>query len=303
MDVTIVIPTLNEEKGIGSVIEGFKKLGYNDILVIDGGSKDRTREIAEEKGARVVIQSGKGKGQAVAEAFELVDSDVVVLIDGDGSYLPEEVEKLLEPIRRGVADHVVGNRFANYESGAFTKMNLLGNKILNFFFRLAYGIELHDILSGYRALIKDVYKNIDLKMPGFEIETELTVETIAKGFRIMEVPITYRKREGETKLHPIKDGFKIGKAIYDLLSRYSPGRYLYFVGFLFVILGLAVGIHVVIDWFAGITHYLLATLTALFIITGMQLLMFGFIADFIFRSNASFRRELIAIREELKKRK
>jgi len=300
MEVTVVIPTLNEEEAIGEVVEGFVKRGYR-VLVIDGNSQDRTREIAKEKGAEVVIQSGKGKGQAVAEAFEIVNSDVLVLIDGDGSYLPEEVDKLLEPIKRGIADHVVGNRFANFEKGAFTRLNLFGNKVLNFFFRFAYGIELRDILSGYRAMTKEVYKNADLKKPGFEVETELTVETIAKGFRIMEVPITYRKRGGRTKLNPLKDGFKIGKTIYELLSRYSPARYLYFAGLAFIIAGLIFGCYVVVEWFARVTHYLLAVLTTLFIITGVQLVMFGLIADFIFRSNVEFRKEIRRLKEAVER--
>lgn len=298
MDVTIVIPTLNEEEAIGEVVEGFVRKGHK-VLVIDGNSKDRTREISKEKGAKVVIQSGKGKGQAVAEAFKIVDSDVIVLIDGDGSYLPEEVDVLLNPIKKGVADHVVGNRFANFEKGAFTRLNLLGNKVLNFFFRFAYGVELRDILSGYRAMTREVYKNVELKKSGFEVETELTVETIAKGFRILEVPITYRKRGGKTKLNPIKDGFRIGKTIYELMRRYSPARYLYFAGMAFIFIGLISGSYVVIEWFARVTHYLLAILAALFIITGIQLIMFGLIADFIFRSNVEFRREIRKLKGEI----
>ncbi|MEM4702229.1 MAG: glycosyltransferase, partial [Archaeoglobaceae archaeon] len=85
MNVTVVIPTLNEEKGIGGVVESFKKMGF-EVLVIDGRSKDRTREIAAEKGAKVLLQTGKGKGNAIAEAFKIVDSEILVLVDGDGSY-------------------------------------------------------------------------------------------------------------------------------------------------------------------------------------------------------------------------
>lgn len=298
MEVTVVIPTLNEEEAIGEVVEKFIKQGYR-VLVIDGNSQDRTREIAKAKGAEVVIQSGKGKGQAVAEAFEMVDSDIIVLVDGDGSYLPDEVDKLLEPIKKGIADHVVGNRFANYEKGAFTRLNLFGNKVLNFFFRFAYGYEFRDILSGYRAMTREVYKNVDLRKHGFEVETELTVETIAKGFRMMEVPITYLKRGGKTKLNPLRDGFRIGKTIYELLSRYSPARYLYFFGLGFIIAGLISGSYVVIEWFSRVSHFLLAVLTALLIITGIQLIMFGLIADFIFRSNVELRKELRRIREAI----
>ncbi len=299
----ILIPTLNEEATIGEVIEGFFRQGYHNVLVIDGNSTDRTREIAERMGAKVVIQTGKGKGQAIREAFGIIDSPVVVVIDGDGTYLPEEVNKLLEPIRRNYADHVVGNRFANFEKGAFTRLNLIGNKIINFLFRIAYGVELHDILSGYRALTRELYKSVELEKPGFEVETELTVETIAKGFRIVEVPITYRRRGGKTKLNPIKDGIKIGMAIYDLMKRYSPGRYFYFMGMCMIATGLGVGLYVVRDWFRHITHYLLAILTALLIISGLQVIIFGTITDLLYRSNVELRREMRKVLNSLEEMK
>jgi len=301
MDVCILIPTLNEEKTIGEVIDSFLRQGFTNIVVIDGNSTDRTREIAKSKGAKVLVQSGKGKGQAIKEAFQLIDSDVVVIIDGDGTYLPEEVHKLLEPIEKGIADHVVGNRLVKFEKGAFTRLNLIGNKILNFFFRLTYGVDLYDILSGYRALKRDVYKNVELRKHGFEVETELTVETIAKGFSILEVPITYRKRGGKTKLHPLKDGFKIATTIYGLLKRYSPGRYFYFVGSLLILAGFLIGLYVIYDWFKNISHYLLAILTALLIISGLQIIVFGMMSDFVFRSTVQMRRELVAVKDELKR--
>ena len=301
MNTCILIPTLNEEANIGWVIEGFIKQGFTDIFVIDGRSTDRTREIAERMGAKVVIQTGKGKGQAIREAFGMIDSDVVVIVDGDGSYLPDEVNRLLEPIRRGVADHVVGNRFANFEKGAFTRLNLFGNKILNLFFRLVYGVELHDILSGYRALTKEVYRNVELRKSGFEVETELTVETIAKGFRIMEVPITYRKRGGKTKLHPLKDGFRIATTIYELLKRYSPGRYFYFLGLTLIVSGVLMGGYVVYEWFRNVSHYLLAILTTLLIVSGLQVIIFGMMSDFLFRSNTEIRKEIREMREEIER--
>ena len=296
-DVTVIIPTLNEEGGIGGVIDGFKRLGYDNILVIDGNSTDRTREIAEEKGAKVIIQTGKGKGQAVAEAFKLVDSEVVVLIDGDGTYDPADVEKLLEPIRRGLAEHVMGNRMANFEPGAFNRLNLIGNRILNWFFRFLYGVEVHDILTGYRALTREVYKNVELDKHGFEIETELVVETLSKGYRIMEVPITYRKREGDTKLSPLKDGLRIGRTIFELLTRYNPAKYLYLLGIISMIAGIISGLYVVYDWMRGITHYLLVTLTAILVLGGLQLIMFGFVASYLFKMMVDIKRNIRELEE------
>lgn len=295
-----MIPTLNEENNIGEVVEKFIKKGYR-VVVIDGHSIDRTREIAESKGAEVIVQSGKGKGQAIKEAFSFIDSDVIVLIDGDGTYLPEEVDKILRPVEKGYADHVIGNRFANFEKGAFTRLNLIGNKILNFFFRLTYGIDLHDILSGYRALTRDVYKNVYLRKSGFEVETELTVDTISKGFSIVEVPISYLKRGGETKLNPLRDGFRIAATINQLLSHYSPGRYFYFIGMILILLGFIIGVYVTYEWFKDITHSLLAILTTLLIISGLQILVFGIISDFVFRTSSQMRRELIGVKSELKK--
>ncbi|MBO8182983.1 MAG: S-layer glycoprotein N-glycosyltransferase AglJ [Archaeoglobus sp.] len=301
LSVCIVIPTLNEEKNIGATIDEFRQEGFENIFVIDGKSSDRTVEIAKSKGARVEIQSGKGKGQAVAEAFELLNDDVLILVDGDGTYAAKDAKKLLEPIEKGIADHVVGNRFSGYEKGAFTKLNLIGNKLLNFVFRVTYGVELYDILSGYRALVRDLYKSVNLQKMGFEVETELTVETIAKGFRIMEVPVSYRRRGGATKLNPLRDGARIASTIYNLLARYSPGRYLYFFGAFLILLGFFTGVFTVYEWFRHITHQLLAILTALLIITGMQVIIFGVISDFVFRGNSEIRRELIALRSEIRK--
>jgi len=291
-EVTILIPTKNEEDGIGWVIDEFKKLGYNNILVIDGHSTDRTREIAEAKGAKVVLQSGRGKGQAVAEAFKMIDTPVVVIIDGDGTYDPKDVEKMLQPIERGMADHVIGNRLINFEKGAFTRLNLIGNKIFNWFFRFIYGVEVHDLLTGYRALTRELYKSVELEKHGFEIETELTVETIAKGFRLAEVPINYYRRKGKANLHPIKDGWRIGKTIIELLVRYNPARYLYFIGALFLIFGLISGLYVVHEWLNGISHDLLAIVTAILVLGGIQFIAVGFVMTYMFKVMTEIKKEL-----------
>lgn len=301
MKVRIIIPALNEEESIGEVIEGFKRAGYSNILVVDGKSTDRTREVAKEKGAEVIVQSGHGKGQAVIEAFQLVEDDVVVLIDADGTYLASEVDRLLEPIKRGIADHVVGNRLINFEKGAFTKLNLLGNKIINFLFRLLYGVDLHDILSGYRALTKDVYKSVNLEKMGFELETELTVESIANGFKIVEVPISYRKRAGKTKLKPVSDGYRIIATIYSLLGRYSPGRYFYMFGISLLSLGFILGIYIVLEWMKRVSHFLLVNLVSILVVSGIMMLAIGILSDSLFRINVTMRREIREINRRLEK--
>lgn len=282
-NVCILIPTLNEESTIVELIEGFKSEGFDNILVIDGNSTDRTCELAESKGARVVVQSGKGKGQAVQEAFKIIESEYVVMTDGDGTYLPSDVHTMLSPVIEGDADHVIGNRFANYDPNAFTRLNLIGNRALNKLFSYAYRKKLNDILSGYRAFTKEVIKTLGLNETGFEIESEMTIESIKKDFNVVEVPITYlaRHTQASTKLNPLKDGFRIGMTIYKLAKMHNPMFYFGIIGAFLILLGTLTGIFVVIEWMAGITHLPLTVLTALLIISGVQMFIFGLMSDLI----------------------
>lgn len=282
-DICILIPTLNEAATIGQLIKDFKKEGFSSILVIDGNSKDGTDRIAEAEGAKVVKQTGKGKGQAMMQAFGLIESPYVIMVDGDGTYLAREAPSLIEPILEGRADHVIGNRLEKYSPGAFTKLNLVGNRLINIFFDVAYGVNLKDILSGYRAFTIESVRELDLNKTGFEIETEISVECILKKQRVEEVPITYlpRNEKGATKLNPVKDGFRIGSTIYRLAKVHNPMFYFGIIGSFFIVAGLITGAYVIVDWFHGITRIPLSVLTALFIIFGLQMFIFGMLSDLI----------------------
>lgn len=299
-DVCILIPTLNEASTIGQLIKDFRQEDFSNILVIDGNSKDGTGQIAEAEGARVVIQTGKGKGQAMIQAFGIIESSYVVMVDGDGTYLAREARSLLKPILEGKADHVIGNRLENYSPGAFTKLNLVGNRIINLFFDVAYGTDLKDILSGYRAFTLESVRELELNKTGFEIETEISVECILKKQRVEEVPITYlpRNEKGATKLNPLKDGFRIGSTIYRLAKVYNPMFYFGIIGLLFIIAGLFTGTYVVVEWFNDITHVLLSVLTTLFIIFGLQMFIFGMLSDLI----VTLHRQTVKLIQENNKR-
>ena len=278
-DVCILIPTLNEEETIGEVISSFKRQGFDNILIIDGDSTDSTREIAKRAGARVVIQQGKGKGAAVRQAFELIDSDIIVMIDGDGTYLPSEVQRLIEPIEKGEAEHVIGNRFAY--GGAFAVLHRLGNWFLNKIFSIGYGLELQDILSGYRAFTKEAVKKMTLRKEGFEIEAEMTVESVKRGIKLKEVPISYRKRRGKSKLNFFRDGMRITYTLYVLARTHNPAFYFGIIGSTFILIGVITGIYVVYEWFNGITRVPLTVFTSLMIISGVQFLIFGLLGDLL----------------------
>ena len=281
--VCILIPTLNEEATIQQLIRGFHEEGFHNIFIIDGNSSDRTRELAKAEGARVEVQHGKGKGQAVQEAFGMIDSPFVVMTDGDMTYLASDIYTMLKPLIENKADQVIGNRFANYEKGAFTKLNLLGNQLLNKLFGFAYGSWLEDILSGYRGFTHEAIKEFDLNEIGFEIETEIAVESVKKEHRIEVVPITYvtRHSSGATKLNPLRDGFKIGATIYKLAKLHNPMFYFGIIGSAFVLGGVLTGIFVVSEWLQGVTRIPMSILTALLIISGIQMFIFGMLSDLV----------------------
>ena len=294
-DVRILIPTLNEEESIEFVVKEFKALGFENILVVDGHSTDATLARAKKAGASVILQSGKGKGQALKEVFEMIDEKYILLIDGDGTYLPSEAIGLLEPVLNGKADHVVGNRLVNIKGGALNRLNMFGNRIINRFFVLIYRVRLNDILSGYRAFTSEGIRSLDLSMPGFEIESEITIQSVKKGLRIFEVPITYMPRPAgtRTKLHPFRDGLKIVITIFRMAKTENPMFFFGVIGSFFGAAGFLIGLYVVRDWlFWRIDHIPLTILTAILIIVGIQLFLIGLLGDMTASMNREMMREI-----------
>jgi glycosyltransferase (TIGR04182 family) len=303
-DVCILIPTLNEGKTIGGIVTEFRSMGFSNILVIDGHSKDDTAKIAEKAGAKVILQSGKGKGQAVTQAFQVMNNKYVVMMDGDGTYLPEEVYNLLEPVISGLADHVIGDRTVNYQKGAFTRLNLFGNVILNKIFGFAYGVWLEDILSGYRAFSHDAIKQIVLNRTGFEVETEITVECVKKNLKTIEVPITYLSRVScaATKLKPMRDGFRIASTIFLLARMHNPLFYFGIMGGFLTLSGVSIGIYVVNEWLKGINHIPMTILSTLLIVTGIQVFILMILSDLIVsmhRENMHMMRKILREKEKI----
>jgi dolichol-phosphate mannosyltransferase len=288
-EVCILIPTLNEAMTIGNVVREFRTLGYNHILVVDGKSTDNTVKVAREAGATVRTQTGKGKGNAIIEAFEVIEQPYILMLDGDGTYSAKDAEKLLTPLFLGF-DQVIGDRLINAEEGSFSRLNLFGNHILNLLFKIAHSRDLQDILSGYRAFSKLAIQQMHLKETGFEIETEISVEAVRNGQRIMVVPIRYSRRPGtSTKLSPFHDGVKIVTTIYRLARVNNPMFYFGIMGLFTTVLGLLTGVYVLLEWFRHIDHIPLTILTVLLIVVGIEIFMFGMISDMLL----VFHREII----------
>ena len=280
-EVCIFIPTLNEAPTIAELIGEFKERGFRHILVMDGHSTDGTPDIARAAGAVVRTQTGRGKGNAIIEAVAIIDKPYVLMLDGDGTYAPDDVERMLDPLGLGF-DHVIGDRLAGPEGEAFTRLNLLGNQILNLMFKLAHGRDLHDILSGYRAFTLPSIRQMTLKESGFEIETEMAIEAVRHGQRITVVPVRYLARPGTaTKLNPLQDGARIFSTIYRLAKMNNPIFYFGIIGLFISLAGGVIGVYVVLEWLRNIEHLPLTILTVLLITIGFQIFMFGVISDML----------------------
>ena len=218
--IQAIIPTLNEEKTIVGVIEG-TTLYVDSILVIDGKSEDDTVSLAKEKGAQILIQNGRGKGSALKEAFDYVESEIVVMLDGDGSMRPVEIPLFIEGIFSG-ADVVKGSRFlVGGGSEDISWLRVLGNTAFVLLVNLIYGTNFTDLCYGYIAFTKNALKKLspNLRSQGFAIETEILIKAKKLNMKIIEVPsFELNRRFGTSNLHTFRDGFKILSMILTEIS-------------------------------------------------------------------------------------
>jgi len=203
-DIVVVIPTLNEEKGISSTIKTIKqsldsKFSYQ-ILVVDGLSTDKTVKIAKSLGAKVIRQRRSGYGDALQAGFHFVDTQmnslITVMIDADGTYEPKDIEKMAEIILKGEADFVIGNRFANMDKKAMTRLNKIGNKVLSATAQKLLKINVSDSQCGLRAFRSDLANIFYTTSIGMPFATEMLAAINSYHIKIKEIPTSYYERIG-----------------------------------------------------------------------------------------------------------
>ncbi len=284
--ITVAIPCRNEEMTVAKVITNFRaQLPGADIVVFNNDSSDKTEEVAKANGAKVFFEKRRGKGYVLQHMFRVISTDILVLVDGDDTYMAEDVHKLISPIKRDEADMVVGDRLSGKRG--FSVSHRFGNAVfkymLNYLFRTRYS----DILSGYRAMRKDFYKNLPLLARGFEIETELTLQSLERGYCVTEVPIEYRNRQqgSHSKISKFKDGSRIIFTIIALLRDYRPITFFAYLGGFFLIAGIFFGGIVVREYFQTgfIARVPTAILSITLIIVGVNAIISGLILSAINR--------------------
>ncbi|MCF2141375.1 MAG: glycosyltransferase family 2 protein [Candidatus Lokiarchaeota archaeon] len=232
----VIVPVFNEEHAIKDVIHRIKRVlrtypYETKITVIDDGSTDKTIEkIGSEPEINLVTNRiNQGKARSLNKCFRMIgENEIVVLIDGDGEHPPEEIMKLVTPILKGKADIVIGTRFSpkfplslekapkgSYLNNhkRFSKIRKFGNIIISILIFLLYKQYISDSQSGYRAFKPGILMKYQSKFTGFEIETEMTLELMKRGYRLYEVPITTGLSTRESHMHIFRDSLKIFKTI------------------------------------------------------------------------------------------
>ena len=290
--IAVLIPCYNEELTIEKVIKDFRKeLPNADIYVYNNNSKDRTEEIARNNGAIVVNEYKQGKGNVVRSQFRDIEADIYVMVDGDDTYPAEFVHQLIEPVKNGQADMVIGDRLSN---GTYQKENKrpfheFGNNLVKKSINILFKTKLKDIMTGYRVFNKRFVKNMPVLSPKFEIETEMSLYALDKKYIIKEIPIVYRDRpEGSTsKLDTVGDGIKVVKTIVRMFKDYKPFKFFGIIALILFLLGLIIGIPVLIEFFktSYITKVPSAILTMGLISLSAISLQCGIILDTITRQH------------------
>lgn len=251
--VAVLIPCYNEELTVGKVIDDFRRvLPGASIYVYDNNSSDRTAQVAREHGAQVRFEPRQGKGVTVRQMFRDIEADCYLLVDGDSTYPADAAPALIDPILTGEADMTVGDRLSN---GSYAQENQrpfhdFGNNLVRWLIRLMYGYAFHDVMTGYRAFSRVFVRSLPVVSRGFQLECEISIHAVDKGWRIKEVPIDYRDRPAGSvsKLSTVSDGVRVLMAIGSLFKDYLPFKFFSLVAAVFVALGLAVGIPVVAEF-------------------------------------------------------
>ena len=207
-EVSVVIPTMNEEASIGAVIDEVHTALVDwdlEVLIVDTDSRDRTRDIAMEKGARVVPQPRRGYGRAYKTGFAAATGTFIATLDADLTYPAYRFPDFLTPLAGDRADFVSGDRLSGLSDGAMTGMHRVGNEILNIAFRSLYDSGVSDSQSGMWSFRRSILPRLQLLHDGMAFSEELKLEVIRAGFRFLEIPIEYRIRVGDKKIRSVSD--------------------------------------------------------------------------------------------------
>lgn len=251
--VAVLIPCLDEAATIAKVVSDFRReLPGADVWVYDNGSTDDTARLARAAGAKVAVEPRRGKGSVVRQMVRDIDASAYVLVDGDDTYPAESVHDLLDPIARGEADMVVGDRISggDYAKSRARPGHAFGNELVCSTIAALYGERPRDAMSGYRAMSRAFAETLPILSDGFEVETEMTIHAIDKRWRVAYVPVAYRDRPAGSvsKLSTLADGARVLATVARLFRDYRPLPLFMGISAILAVASVALGAPVVSEW-------------------------------------------------------
>ena len=273
-EISLIIPTRNEAETICECIQkaqlAFAKSGLVGEVIVSDSSSDQTPNIAASSGARVIRPEKLGYGNAYLAGFEEARGDYVVLMDGDLTYDPEAIQDMLVLLKSGNYDMVIGSRLkGEILPGAMPALHrYIGNPILTWVLNQLFSAGISDAHCGLRAITREGLKKLRLRSGGMEFASEMVIEAASKGLRIAEVPITYRPRKGNSKLHSFTDGWRHLR----FMMLYRPVPFLLVPGLLALGFGLILAVGVYLQGGSRMHSLILG---GLLLIIGYQMLLAG----------------------------
>ncbi len=286
--VAVLIPCHNEAITVVKVIEDFRKqLPNADIYVFDNASTDQTAALARRAGAHVNYVKQLGKGNVVRAMWNTIDADIYVMVDGDDTYPAEAVHQLIAPIMDEWADMVVGSRLVSEANSDFRTLNRVGNLFFLQILNTIFQVQLTDILSGFRAMSRELVEAIPILSRGFEIEIELTFRALKFGYVIQEIPTHLRNRPpgSHSKIKIVRDGWHFLLHILLLFRDYRPVYFFGMIAGILMLIGLLLGTSVFVEFLETglVPRFPTAILAASLVLLSMLLLVAGIILDTINR--------------------
>ena len=290
--LTILIPCLNEALGIAAVVHEYAAAFPGaEILVVDNNSQDGTAEIARGAGASVIKERLRGKATAVSTALATIDTDLVLMVDGDGSYPVAGAMLLFEEYLREPVDMITGIRSAQQATEVFRPMHQWGMSVFAAVLRSVFRFQPLDLFSGLRLFSRRFYKHVPVLSRGFELEIELTIQAVDKGFAMNEIPVPFCSRaEGsQSKLRTVRDGLRILRLFMVLFRDYRPFAFFGALAALVAVLGLTAGSIPILEFFqTGLVNRLpLAVLAA----SLMSLAILISLVGLVLQANLRYHRE------------
>lgn len=238
--ISVIIPCMNEEKTIGKCIQkaraALKKEGLDGEIIVSDNSIDRSREIAQQMGAKVIIPMNRGYGNAYMEGIKYAKGRFLLFADADDTYDLHQMPRLLRPLIEGKADFVMGTRLkGGIKIGSMPWLHrYIGNPALTWILNLLFKTHFSDTHCGMRAITREAYMKLDMKTEGMEYASEMIIEAARKKLRMTEVPVTYYPRITPSKLHSWGDGWRHLR----FMMLYNPTPFLFIPGLFVFCLGI-----------------------------------------------------------------